>query len=313
MLILQTLQWGPQHGYGISQAMRVNSGEVLDVDTGSLYPALHRLERQGWVKAALEDVGQQPACARVPADAEGQAAALVGTLPMGADPGGHRRHPSQGRSVSRRRTFTGELTMWRFSRRREAELDEEVRTHLAMAERDRIDRGESPDVARAAARREFGNLGLIKEITREIWGWQSVERLVQDLRYAARSLRRSPAFTVTAILTMTIGIGLNTAMFTAFNAVGLRGWPAENADTLVLIKSEGAGCCHTVRLRSRRSAALPAAEPQPRGRRGEPVRVSFRLHRSGRDRPKCLRAIRHARVLRCHGRADGDGPQLPPR
>jgi PadR family transcriptional regulator PadR len=51
LLVLQTLQWGPQHGYGIGQAIRVNSGEVLRVDTGSLYPALHRLERQGWVSS----------------------------------------------------------------------------------------------------------------------------------------------------------------------------------------------------------------------------------------------------------------------
>lgn len=51
MLILKTLQWGEQHGYGISQALRANSGDVLQVETGSLYPALHRLERQGWVKA----------------------------------------------------------------------------------------------------------------------------------------------------------------------------------------------------------------------------------------------------------------------
>ena len=51
MLILRTLQWGPQHGYGISQAIRIHSGEVLQVETGSLYPALHRLERQGWVRA----------------------------------------------------------------------------------------------------------------------------------------------------------------------------------------------------------------------------------------------------------------------
>ena len=51
MLILQTLQWGAQHGYGISQALRANSGEVLQVETGSLYPALHRLERQGWVRS----------------------------------------------------------------------------------------------------------------------------------------------------------------------------------------------------------------------------------------------------------------------
>lgn len=51
LLVLQTLQWGPQHGYGISQAIRTNSGDVLCVDTGSLYPALHRLERQGWVSS----------------------------------------------------------------------------------------------------------------------------------------------------------------------------------------------------------------------------------------------------------------------
>ena len=51
MLILKTLQWGEQHGYGIGQAIRASSGEVLQVETGSLYPALHRLERQGWISA----------------------------------------------------------------------------------------------------------------------------------------------------------------------------------------------------------------------------------------------------------------------
>ena len=51
LLILQTLQWGPQHGYGITQAIRLNSGDVLSVDTGSLYPALHRLERQKWIRS----------------------------------------------------------------------------------------------------------------------------------------------------------------------------------------------------------------------------------------------------------------------
>jgi PadR family transcriptional regulator PadR len=51
LLILQTLRWGPQHGYGISQAIRANSGDILQVDTGSLYPALHRLERQKWIGA----------------------------------------------------------------------------------------------------------------------------------------------------------------------------------------------------------------------------------------------------------------------
>src|SRR5262245_37380700 len=51
LLVLQTLQWGPRHGYGISQALRAHSNDALQVDTGSLYPALHRLERQGWIRA----------------------------------------------------------------------------------------------------------------------------------------------------------------------------------------------------------------------------------------------------------------------
>ncbi len=51
LLILQTLRWGPQHGYGISQAIRLNSGDVLEVETGSLYPALHRLHKQGWISS----------------------------------------------------------------------------------------------------------------------------------------------------------------------------------------------------------------------------------------------------------------------
>jgi transcriptional regulator len=51
LLVLQTLQWGPQHGYGITQAIRNNSGDVLNVDTGSIYPALHRLERKKWIKS----------------------------------------------------------------------------------------------------------------------------------------------------------------------------------------------------------------------------------------------------------------------
>jgi PadR family transcriptional regulator PadR len=61
MLILQSLQWGPQHGYAISNAIRANSGELLQVETGSLYPALHRVEKQGWVKSEwkLSDANQR--------------------------------------------------------------------------------------------------------------------------------------------------------------------------------------------------------------------------------------------------------------
>ncbi|HXM79036.1 MAG TPA: permease prefix domain 1-containing protein, partial [Thermoanaerobaculia bacterium] len=74
---------------------------------------------------------------------------------------------------------------WRPARR-DDELDEELHAHLRMAEADRIARGESPEEAAASARREFGNLGLVKEITREMWGGLWLERRVQDLRFGFR-------------------------------------------------------------------------------------------------------------------------------
>ena len=77
LLILQTLQWGAQHGYGISQAIRLNSGDVLQVDTGSLYPALHRLERQRWITSewTLSDNNQRVKIYRLTAAGRKQLAA----------------------------------------------------------------------------------------------------------------------------------------------------------------------------------------------------------------------------------------------
>ena len=76
LLVLQTLGWGPQHGYGIGQAIRANSGDVLRVDTGSLYPALHRLERQGWVGSEWKVSGnnQRVKVYRLTAEGRGQLA-----------------------------------------------------------------------------------------------------------------------------------------------------------------------------------------------------------------------------------------------
>jgi predicted permease len=120
--------------------------------------------------------------------------------------------------------------------KKDRELDEEIRSHLEMAVRDRVERGESHHAAEAAARRELGNIALVKEVTREMWGWMWLERLVQDLRYGARLLGRNPGFTAVAVLSLALGIGANTALFQVINAVRLRALPVHDPDTLATIR-----------------------------------------------------------------------------
>ena len=118
---------------------------------------------------------------------------------------------------------------------RDRELREELRTHLEMATRDRIERGEQPADAAAAARREFGNVAYVQEATREMWGWMWLERLTQDTRYAVRLLGRTPAFSIVAILSLAVGIGANAAIFQVINAVRLRALPVARPHELVEI------------------------------------------------------------------------------
>jgi predicted permease len=125
---------------------------------------------------------------------------------------------------------------WWNWRKRSDELEKEIQHHLQMAETERIERGASPNEAQAGARREFGNVGLVKELARDAWGWRWLEDLYEDLRFGMRTMRKSPGFTATAILTLALGIGANTVIFSFISAALLRAIPVRDAKQLVLLR-----------------------------------------------------------------------------
>ena len=121
-----------------------------------------------------------------------------------------------------------------------ADLDADIRDHIERETEDNIERGMSPEDARYAALRKFGNVTLTREDTRAVWIPLVLEQFIQDVHYALRSLRRYPGFSIAAIVMLTIGLGLVAGGYTVFNGLFIRGWAVPDNAQVFRVHAERA-------------------------------------------------------------------------
>ena len=246
LLILKAVFPAPLHGWGISKRIRELSYDVLQVNQGSLYPALYRLEDQGLVRSSWGISPRDAARNSTRSRRRGRS-----DSPRSVRTGGCSRRPwskssmphDDNASDAPRLSGTGLVARWQ--RRTSAlihkpaldrEMEEEMRLHIAMeAEELARTRGLSSDEALRQARLAFGGAERFREEGRDARGTRLLEDLAGDARYALRTLLRAPGFAIAAALTLALGIGATTALFSVVHAALLAPLPfGDPAHTVVV-------------------------------------------------------------------------------
>lgn len=141
------------------------------------------------------------------------------------------------------RVFAARLRGLVFGGRLDSQMEDELRFHLEMQTQDNIRIWMNPDEARDDARRRFGGMESVKEEYRENRTFAATETFLRDIRYAARTLRNNPGLTAVAVMTLALGIGVNTAVFTVTNAVLFKGFSNIDRNDRILYISSSEGCC----------------------------------------------------------------------
>src|SRR5215218_6517316 len=149
-----------------------------------------------------------------------------------------RRHPAarSGRRGDAMTSLVRKVQWWLRRRRKEEELDEELRFHLAAEMDERQADGLSSGEAARAARRDLGNTTLLREDARTLWSWTLLEQLAQDVRYGLRGMLKNRLFTALAALSLALGIGANTAIYSFMDAILMRSLPVANPASLAVLK-----------------------------------------------------------------------------